>query len=422
LVVPDRNDQDALSYALVGPAKDWQGGFNLGNLGMPLIQDPLKAALDIAPFFNAWVVPIEQTDLWRMDRRAQRHQEDPGRLALLVDAATKREPLPLIMSNNGGAGFISDTLTTIDAHNLGTKRGGVRLINTLADGSTLRSLPPMLALSIDQPHLSAVVADDKTLQFMAVPMGAPAQPIIQLQWQQLSEAITDVPVVTRPEDAEGLTWDNPGASPPWGLSASNVLYEQWKQDEAASTEVLSRLLWLPLPHLLALPFDADDLRRLLEADDPVAHRLLRRLTASEAGVINEWISLIGPDAAAIRRDIILRLLADERMHHVPLLGQLIHESNDPEILRSVLRTHDMKPSMALLRILIQRLRMQAKEEISMDDESLQHALAHAVFDSPYLSPTPLRELAVGLREKVPALAKPPIERFLALNGEKRSAK
>ena len=176
-----------------------------------------------------------------------------------------------------------------------------------------------------------------------------------------------------------------------------------------------------MPHLLALPFDADDLRRLLEAGDPVAHRLLRRLTASEAGVINEWIALIGSDAAAIRRDIILRLLADERMHHVPLLGQLIHESNDPEILRSVLRTHDMKPSMALLRILIQRLRMQAKKKSPWMMNPCSMPLPAAVFDLPYLSPTPLRELAMGLREKSQPLAKPPIERFLALNGEKRSA-
>ena len=82
--------------------------------------------------------------------------------------------------------------------------------------------------------------------------------------------------------------------------------------------------------------------------------------------------------------------------------------------------NDVKLSMPLLRILIQRLRMQAAGELAMDEGPLQHAICHAIFDSPYLSPTPLRELAVQLIDRVPSLAQMPIRRFLALHGEKRS--
>ena len=52
----------------------------------------------------------------------------------------------------------------------------------------------------------------------------------------------------------------------------------------------------------------------------------------------------------------------------------------------------------------------------MDGEIVQHALTHAVFESPYLSPTPLRDMAVALQEKVPPLAQSPIKRFIERNG------
>ena len=428
LVVPGRRSNDPLFDALVGPPHDWRGGFNFGNLGMPLIQDPLKTALDVASFFNPWVVPLEQTNLWRMDRQAQRDQESLNRLGLVVDAATKRDHLPLVISATSGAGFISDTLYTTDAQNVAVKRGGVRLVNALADGSSVRSLPPEIALSIDRPHLNALIADDQLLQLVSVPMANPQSPVLRMHWEHLTEEVQDQIANKRPfanngflgDDRAEVELDNQMSSPFWGLLDGEGLYESWQDRDSFTEDEVLGLLWLPLPDLLLLPFDAGDLRQLLDSDDANAHRLLRRLTASPVGVINEWIALIGPEAEAIRRDIILRLLADERMHHLPLLGQLIHESNDPEVLRSLLRMNDVKLSMPLLRILIQRLRMQAAGELAMDEGPLQHAICHAIFDSPYLSPTPLRELAVQLIDRVPSLAQMPIRRFLALHGEKRS--
>ena len=60
----------------------------------------------------------------------------------------------------------------------------------------------------------------------------------------------------------------------------------------------------------ALTFEADTLRMLMESPEPDAHRLLRRLTASSVTVMNEWVAILGPEADAIRRDIILRQFHD----------------------------------------------------------------------------------------------------------------
>ena len=97
----------------------------------------------------------------------------------------------------------------------------------------------------------------------------------------------------------------------------------------------------------------------------------------------------------------------------------MHQSNDAEVLRSLLRMNDMKASMPLLRILITRLRFQENGTIPMDKGPLQHAVCHAVLTRPTSAPP---TSGIG---RVPAGKSPATGTYqssaLLRNGEQRSA-
>ena len=75
-----------------------------------------------------------------------------------------------------------------------------------------------------------------------------------------------------------------------------------------------------------------------------------------------------------------------------------------------------------LGLFIDRLQAQANGTLPFAaDPLLQHRLVAAVFDATDLGPTPLRPLAVTLRERLDPLARGPVDRFLAHYGEVRPA-
>jgi hypothetical protein len=93
---------------------------------------------------------------------------------------------------------------------------------------------------------------------------------------------------------------------------------------------------------------------------------------------------------------------------------------DPDLLRAVITACERNTDHLLAHLLLERLRNQAAGSVPLEhDPLLQHRLLCVVFESPHLSPTPLRQIALTLRDKVDALSRGPIERFLARVGEKR---
>jgi hypothetical protein len=155
-------------------------------------------------------------------------------------------------------------------------------------------------------------------------------------------------------------------------------------------------------------------------NDPAARRFLRRLATTDVIVVNEWAIGRGEVADDMVRDLILRTLADQRRWADTDLRRLVRRCADSRVAVAVATIAQRARSVDLLRHLLSRFRAQDKGELPLDEDPIhQHELSAAVFGSPYLSPTWLRPLALGLRERLHPLARKPLERFLAAYGEER---
>ncbi|TVR12029.1 MAG: hypothetical protein EA401_09905 [Planctomycetota bacterium] len=402
LLVPMRRAgaDEAAMLAAVGPPGDWRGGIDMGPLALPVIDDPIHTARILSAYEVDWIVPLDTHGRWRLDRHAARQRHHPDALSLMLDSAYRREVVPFIIGAGAGAGFLSDPLLVDESRSVQAGAGGVRYLSAAMDGTAPIFLPREVAVSLDRPAVLAIRANQESLYVRMQPLAdATSGPALEFQWQH------------RPQESMG---------PAWGIVDVPHLMSQWREE--GSEAALSLLAQAALPDLREEGFTSEILRDLQGSSHPAAGHLLRRATAVDAAIVNEWMSGLGEGQAGVRRDVLLRYLAQPARFEQAAFRNFLRTTRDVEVVLSALRVADLHGATSLLEVIRERLALQVDGELPMDaDETVQHAIAHALFDSPYLSPTPLRPLAVALEGRVAPLARQPIERFLQRYGRERPA-
>lgn len=424
LLVPAAGDQPLVA-SLVGADDDWSTGIRWGRLGLPLVDDHETAAWAIARDLSPWQVPIETVATWRIGRLRAAAAASPHQLAMLVDACVQRR-LPLVLAGGGGAGFLSEPLQMAGDGRVRVAAPGVRYLAATPAGFAAASLDGHIALPLDQRALIGLAASDR-LRLAWVPLGGGEATSLDFTPLRPADPLAPSPP---PLNAAASTYARP--EPAWGIGEPGSLLATWLGPETFSAaepiadlsaeEALRRLAWLPVTRLAVLAPGSTELRTLLGIlkGRPDADLLLRRLSALDALIVNEWAVATGGVGEAVRRDLILRSLDQPEAVREPALAALVRTSQDQELLASIVHAARQQRSRPLLLALRDRFAAQAAGALPFDPEPvLQHEIAGLVFESPYLSPTPLRPLALALRERLGPLAQGPIERFLARHGAVR---
>jgi len=295
----------------------------------------------------------------------------------------------VILACGGRAGFISEPLVA-RARGLRVAAPGPRVIGATPAGDGLAALDDEIAAAIHAPALVGIQADADQLRVVVV---AVDQPPLAVSW-------------TVGAGGHG-----------WGTTRADVAWRAWRGGDGAA---LAGVAWAESSSLAAVILNDEDRKALLEAaaGDGIARLAACRLLsqpAAPAGPAADW-----PDWLA--REIVLRdlsrgLLASE----TPAAGAIVRGA-DEHVLVAALRALAGPHRPRVLALLSDRLTAQAAGGLPFaEDPLLQHRLVAAVFDATDLSPTPLRPLAVALRDRLDPLARGPVDRFLARHGEVRPA-
>ncbi len=407
-----------LRRRLTGHSGETPAWVDWGALGLPVIGEGDDPVERINARDGRWVLPLYLRGPWDLHLLAHPATWRAERIKSGIRAGLGRR-MPLILGGSLRGGFISVPLV-VDGHdNLVPRTRGIRYLSACPDGAPLAVLPSAVACSLPRPMLVGLRADARKLDLVVYDgrtEGADRHlsyteddgPTATPAW---GAAKTDiVPLLRRWRSSEGA-----GAAPapeteePDGDGEAD---DRWRDAEPA--ELLARLAWAADLRPVYGMVDESDLKVLLAAEDPSAHLLLLRLTASHHLLAHAWV-LDGdaPPVGHLRHDLILRqLLAGDYLHE-STLRRLMRRCSDPRLARAILAAAKRRRDPALLDCMLERLQGQAAGELPLADSPLdQHRLVSAFFDSPFVSPTPLRAIAAPLRQRLAPAARLPIDRFL----------
>lgn len=379
-----------LSACTGGQDAAWRHGLRIGVLGLPASPDRGRADLALARDLSPWLVYLDVPAGWD-PAIGRRHIGDPRDLGVLL-AACQRLAVPLALGA-GSAGLVSEPLQLRVGGAVEIDPRGVRYVLPIpAADDGLARIGPATAIPLEQPLTSGIAADVGELRLvMARPGEASA---VTLSWRRGG--------------------DDADANPPTReVAAAESL------DTPAMREAIRRWSWLPRQVLASSMPDPAVMARLRDEAGAQGRLLARRLALIAA----EDASTQPPDEEPdplLQRDLLLWRIGSVR--GADAAGWRLHAAatTDPMALRALLADVARDPERLLLPVLIERVRMQALGELPLDPDPLdQHRLFATVFDDLRLSPTPLRPWAVALRERADALARGPIDRFIARHGTER---
>ncbi len=377
-------------------------GLRLGDLRLAAAdQDAdLPASLsDPAP----WSVILLTRAPW--DLRLGATATGPDRLRFPVQVAVRRQ-VPLIIAGGSAAGFLSEPLVVDERGRIQAKAGGIRYAVLPPGGEPLACLPRSVAVALD----------------------APAVPVLVVDQGDLTLDLGD-------HDPRTWRWQRPTieveqAGPGWGFGDGAELAETWRAGigslsagSASATVVdTAALVALPRDELARGGWDVLTLFRLARPADrealPGERQLARRLV-SDPWFVGDEATLLARMPDWLQREAILRWMAASD-GETGTWTEPLARSQDDHLLRAWLAQVERAPTAALLAPGVRRLELQATGEVPADPDPLfQNRLTAAVFDSPLLSPTPLRPIAAALQDKLAAVGYAPAKRFLERKGRFR---
>lgn len=373
----------------LAPSATWPRGRAWGALGLACAETDDAWSAALAGLLCPWRVMIDPDPRWDPGVLAPAARSEPAAIVDLLALAGGLR-VPVILACGGRAGFVSEPLVLRErAPRVAAPRvaaPGPRVVGATPAGEAL-PLGDAIAAAVDGPGLVGVQADAQRLRVVIV---ADEAPPLAIGWTG--------------EDGEG-----------WGNASPAAAWEDWQAGEDGA---LAALAWVAGSELAALTLDDEQRGALLAVadDDGIARLAARRLLSlpsAPAGPVDgrpPWLA----------RELALRDLARGQLAAgSPAALALVVGADDLVVavaLRAVRGPHRVR----LLDLLADRLRAQAAGRLPLAaDPLLQHRLIAAVFDAADLGPTPLRPLALALRERLDPLARGPVERFLARHGEVR---
>jgi len=479
-VVPPLGADDRVLDVVAGEGARWSNGLRWGRLGLPAAQGDDRAAAGdhlgktLARDLSPWQIALDPHGRWRLDRPSDEHAPP----VILIEMARRRR-LPLVVSATPSAGFLSDPLSLAMDRELLSMPGGTRWLGLSNGASDVAGIPRQALALHPQPAMVAVHADREMrvvvmahagevhARLVYVPWPDPGIPPLSVdaparlpqeldawyrsaQGDEQARAASWWPVETMQEwREEGGTlrrlketlledaalaleldarlqrrypWPRGGLShgSGWGVGDVTALRETWVEGDADADESLR---WLSTPELRRAMREGLSIETVFARyrEGGGAEALLQRLALLEPDTVLAWVAHDHELPPLVARDALLRQfdLGADRVSQ-RLIAGVLQAVDDPLLMRAVLTRVEADPEPVLLDVLVDHWQQIDSGDASLpDDPILQHRLSTAVFDSPYLSPTPLRPLAVELLERVHPGARGPMERFLERHGETR---
>lgn len=391
----------AVDEAVWGPALGWwPAGGTWGMLGLPTGSDDSQARSAMARDLSPWLVYVARRASWDPALSFARTRGQMADLAPLIGFC-QRFNVPVVLAAGGQAGWISEPLA-VDQGRLAVRAEGTRIIGATPAGDPLASLPDGIALAVERPALVGISAATGELLVVLTGLGG------------------DEPEQKLRYGVSGAERRRHGSG--WGLAEVEVCLTAWMAGGSQAAAALEDLSWVAAPAFTRLRLGNDEFARLSSAaaTDVAALRLLRRLVAVDQELSAHIAPALAQMPPQMLRDLVLRQIARPRLVESASWSSSVVSGDDATLLRAVLAAATDGGDPIMLDLLVKRLRNQADGSVPLESDSiLQHRILCAVFDADTLSPTPLRAIALDLRNKVDALGKGPVERFLKRVGEKR---
>ena len=388
-------EDPTLSASLGGADAAWRSGLDIGVLGLAASTDRSRADLVLARNLSPWLVYLDVPGGWD-PANGRADQGSPTVLGTLL-AACQRLSVPLILGAST-AGLVSDPMILAPGGIVQVVPGGVRyVLATPAADDGLAKLPNEIALPLEQPLLAGLIATNQRLECVFV---RPEEALpLRLRWEH---------------------GEDPGPAAGRGDSALLVkrLTAAESLDTPAAQTDLEQLCWLPRTALLKCDATPEFTARLRDEGGPFGHAVARRLAVMKND--DPTAKLPGDPDPLVARDVMLWQLTHIRGHDALSWREAAATTTDVAALQAVLSEATRETGSDLMPALIRRVELQAEGTIPLDtDPLLQHRLFTAIFDNVHLSPTPLRAMALKLRDKASPLGRGPIDRFIARHGEMR---
>jgi len=374
-----------------GAAAAWRHGLRVGLLGLPASPDRGRADLALARDLSPWLVYLDVPAGW--DPAIGNSEPSDVRSLGVLLAACQRLKVPLALGA-GRSGLVSEPLTMQEGGRVVVAAGGVRYVLPVpAEDDGLARMPAETALPLEQPLLAGLTA---TLAELRLVLARPGEAdAIQLVWRRNEDAPEQPAVLVRT------------------VTTAETL------DAPAVRQAALAWSWLTRHELVGHMPPVEQIARLRDEGGAQGRVLARRL----ALIVGEDPSLAAIPGEAdpfAARDLLLWRLATVRGREAASWRSQAAATTDQLVLRALLADLGRDPEHTVLPALVERLTLQADGILPLDPDPLdQHRLCAAVFDDVRLSPTPLRPLALKLREQVAPLARGPIDRFIKRHGEMR---
>ena len=396
----------------LGPAAGcWPRGLRWGALGLPCASDATQAGRSLGEFASVWPVLCLPAGPWDPSLVAAPAAFDPAVLTDLVRLGSGMQ-IPLMLGGGSLAGLLSEPLSIDEVGVLAVRPGGTRYLLVPGLGDGLAAVAPAVALPQDGTVFCGLRADDEAL-VLAWAAAPAAGGELRLEWV-----------------ASGIEPTRPDG---WGRGDAKTLRRVISEGLATgapptpamadSGAALAALARSQLP--LAEPTNEDWSRlvTLAESPDspvPWARMLVRRLLAT-GDVRARFAPTLAGTPVWAQREVALRLMSDPHEVVATWLGT-IATTSDVALVRAALVRAERSTLPVDLGVLVERLRRQAAGTVAVDaDPVLQSRLTALIFDSPWLSPTPLRPIARDLLPRLSDLGAAPVKRFLERVGSERPA-
>jgi hypothetical protein len=405
---------DPVRAALLGPAVGaFPHGLRWGLLGLPTAAGFDAVAAALGQVGGEWQVFVQPQAAWDLSLLAPAERGDPRpHTAFLRLCASLR--LPLVLAGGELAGFVSEPLSTGEDGLLAGIAGGCRYVVAAAAGGGLAALPPLVAAPLDRSAGIGLTADDDRLRLAVLPDDAPGD-LRTWTWERWAK--------DAPPPAGG--WGGGEAKPLRDalVAAFGGGSEPPPEQLAEVREIAAAMTDLARPALRAGEPGRDEFRLLLadggDGPPPPWRRFLALHLLADDDLRAGRVRVAGDLPVWAQREAVLRALGEARPLTAWWSG-VIADTADPALVHAAILLAERKPSLDLLAALVERLRRQAAGTTAIDpDPLLQSRLTSTVFDSPYLSPTPLRPIALALKDRLDPLGRGPLVRFLERRGSER---
>jgi hypothetical protein len=398
----------------IAPASRWPHGIAWGCLGLSCAQNDADWPMAIPSQLTAWRIPVMPEARWNPGLLApSEHHGAEGLRSLIALAAGLQ--VPCILQCGGRSGFISEPLLN-QSGTLRSLEGGVRIIGATPSGEGLAGLAEAIATPLPG---TAVIGLNADLDRLLLGVGGGEEPPVELVWER--SAIGEL------------------SGPGTGEGDVVAAWRAWREGQEFR---LASAAWAAIPTLQRITPTREDNEALLASSAGGAGRIAARrfLGRPDGGPLPEnsppWLI----------RERALRELGRNAVTPGSEAGRALVKGMDDEVLHAAVRRLEGPQREMLLDLLSERLRRFGETgSPDITDPLVRHRVVAAVFGAPDRSPTPLRPIAVMLRDRLDkeasareqqwgrtvssvekrerldkdALIRGPVERFLARHGDIR---